>query len=153
MFRKAFLLTGLVTALVLAPACHNDSNTVTGPMPTPAPGVPTPTPGPGAPTPTPAPAGTRVVHVGQGGGMTFVDAQSGSSTTTISMGTTVHWVWDSGIHSTTSGTCSGPCTPNGIWDSGAGSGMTFDRTFNQAGSFPYFCTVHGAAMTGTVVVQ
>jgi plastocyanin len=31
--------------------------------------------------------------------------------------------------------------------------MTFDRTFPTAGTFPYFCTVHGSMMTGTIVVQ
>jgi plastocyanin len=29
---------------------------------------------------------------------------------------------------------------------------TFSFMFNTAGTFPYFCTVHGQAMTGTVVV-
>lgn len=154
MFRKAFLLAGIVIAILSGPGCNDDNNTVTGPLPTatPAPGVPTPTPG-AVPTPTPAPAGARVVNVGQGGGNSFVDQQSGNSTTTIAVGTTVRWVWVSGDHSTTSGTCAGGCTPNGIWDSGAGVGMTFNRTFNQPGSFPYFCTVHGAMMTGTVIVQ
>jgi plastocyanin len=31
--------------------------------------------------------------------------------------------------------------------------MTFSHTFTQAGSFPYFCTVHQSAMQGMVVVQ
>jgi len=138
--------------------CHNDSNTVTGPLPaptsTPQPGVPTMTPTHGVATPTQTPLPTAaIVNVGQGGGMVFMDQQSGGSTTTIAVGTTVQWVWVSGIHSTTSGTCAAGCTPDGNWDSGAGSGMTFSKTFSQAGTFPYFCTVHGAAMTGTVVVH
>jgi plastocyanin len=156
------LLVAGVFAAILAGACHDDSNTVTGPLPagtpvpTSPPGAATPTRVPTSPpaaTPTPAPAGQRVVNVGQGGGMSFTDQQAGGSTTTIAVGTTVQWVWVSGFHSTTSGTCSGACTPDGQWDSGTGSGMTFSHTFNQAGTFPYFCQVHGSLMTGTVVVQ
>ena len=160
MFKTAGRATLAVLAIVVAAGCHNDSNTVTGPLPaptsTPAPGVPTATPVPGAPTPTmtPIPVGQMaIVQVGPGGSMSFVDQKSGSSTTTIHIGDTVQWVWVSGFHSTTSGTCAGACTPNGQWDSGAGSGMTFTHTFTQAGSFPYFCRVHQSAMQGMVVVQ
>lgn len=124
-------------------------------LPPPAPTLtPTPqaTPRP-TPTPTPAPQGqTAVVNVGQGG-LNFIDQRSGSDTTTIHVGDTVRWVWVGGSHSTTSGSCSGGCRPDGLWDSGTGSGMTFERKFTQAGSFPYHCTPHGASMTGTIVVQ
>jgi plastocyanin len=151
-FRKAAVF--IAFAIVFVAGCHHDSNTITGPSAaTPVPGVPTPTPMSGAPTPTPAPAGIRMVNVGQGGGTTFADQQSGGSTTTIPVGTTVQWVWVSGFHSTTSGTCAGICNPDGVWNSGTGSGMTFSHTFNQAGNFPYFCMVHQSMMTGNVVVR
>ena len=116
---------------------------------------PTATPQPPGPTPTPTPAAqTATVSVGQGGGMNFVDQSSGSSTTTVHAGDTVRWRWVSGFHSTTAGTCSsGNCRANGQWDSGAGSGMTFDFRFTQAGTYNYFCTVHGASMTGVVQVN
>ncbi|PYL04573.1 MAG: hypothetical protein DME31_03205, partial [Verrucomicrobia bacterium] len=71
---------------------------------------------------------------------------------TIHPGDTVHWTWSSTGHSTTSGS---PGMPNGMWDSGIQSqGHTFDRTFNTAGSFNYYCTPHGACcgMTGTITV-
>jgi plastocyanin len=159
MVRRLFVLSGIGLALVFGASC-NDDDTVTGPMPTltatatPPPGAATATPTPPtAPTPTPPAAADRIVDVGRSGGNTFVDQQSGTSTTTISVGTAVEWVWVSGVHSTTSGSCAGACAPDGIWDSGSGTGMTFRRTFNQAGTFPYFCTVHGAMMQGTVVVQ
>ena len=45
--------------------------------------------------------------------------------------------------------------PNGIWDSGIrNQGATFTRTFNSAGTFPYYCTPHGGCcnMVGTVTV-
>lgn len=151
---------------LLAAGCHNDNNTITGPMvptATPVPGVPTatpvpgartPTPAPASPTPTPAPGGQmEMVQIGTGGGMVFVDQKSGTSTTTIHVGDTVQWVWVNGFHSTTSGTCSGTCTPDGIWNSGANSGITFTHTFSQAGNFPYFCLVHQSLMQGMVVVQ
>ena len=60
----------------------------------------------------------------------------------------------SGSHSTTSGTCSGACTANGVWDSGIHSGVfNFSYTFNQVGNFSYYCRQHGASMTGVVIVR
>ena len=115
----------------------------------------TPTP-PGAtttpsrtPTVTPTPgSGNRTVNVGQGG-MVYVDQVSGNSTTTISAGQSVHWVWSNGFHSVTSS----PGSPE-TFDSGEHSpSHTFDRRFNNPGNFPYFCTVHGQVMSGTVVVN
>ncbi len=158
MIKAAGISALAVLAIAVAASCHHDSNTITGPMvtATPMPGVPTATPAPGVPTPTvtPVPAGqTATVQVGPGGSLSFVDQQSGTSTTTIHPGDTVQWVWVSGFHSTTSGSCAGACTPDGRWDSGSGSGMTFSHTFPQAGQFPYFCTVHQSLMQGIVIVQ
>src|SRR5262245_17941275 len=169
MVRRLVLGACVVLAMLAGSRC-NDNDTVTGPAPvpqaTPTPGGPTLTPTPpGAPTATPTPptaptatptppaTTTAMVDVGAGGGNTFRDQQSGSTTTTINAGDSVRWVWVSGIHSTTSGSCTGACQPDGAWDSGAGSGMTFTHTFPQAGTFPYFCTVHGSMMQGTVIVQ
>ena len=169
MGRKVLLSTAAVAFAILAGLRCSDSNTVTNPGPVPAPTVtpggptvtpmpgnptPTPTPPPGNPTPTPVPQpATATVTVGANGGNVFLDSQSGNSTTTIRVGSTVHWVWQSGFHSTTSGTCTTACTPDGQWDSGVGSGMTFDHTFSAAGTFPYFCLSHQAMMQGTVIVQ
>ena len=124
------------------------------------PPAPTQTPSPQAtprptatPTPAPQQGQTVVVNVGEGG-LRFVDQTSGSSSTHIHVGDTVRWVWSSGGHSSTSGACNGGCQADGMWDSGVvGSGHVFERKFTQAGTFPYHCTPHGAAMTGTVVVQ
>ena len=88
-----------------------------------------------------------------GPGLSFTDQMSGGNITTVHAGDTVRWVWVGGFHSTTSGSCNGACSKNGQWDSGEGAGMTFSRTFTQAGTFDYYCTVHGAAMKGTVRVQ
>lgn len=104
--------------------------------------------------PAVAAAATRTVEVGQGGGLTFRDQESHTSTSTINVGDTIQWAWDNGFHTTTSGSCSGGCTPDGLWDSGEHSApFSFSHTFNAAGTFPYYCTVHGSLMQGTVIVQ
>ncbi len=43
----------------------------------------------------------------------------------------------------------------GVWDSGTlNPGQSFSFTFNDAGTFPYHCAIHGAAsMSGTIVVE
>src|SRR5713101_1371555 len=97
-------------------------------------------------------AATKIVNVGQGGGLVFIDQASGTSTTTINAGDTVQWNWVSGFHSTTS-TNLPCCSPSGMWDSGAKSSGSFTFTFNSAGTFHYYCTVHGSVMQGTVVVN
>ena len=76
---------------------------------------------------------------------------------TIHPGDTVRWTFSSGgyygtMHSCTSGT---PGAPNGLWDSGLlEPGAVFTHTFNTAGTFHYYCTVHGqcCGMTGVVTV-
>jgi plastocyanin len=170
MVKRMLFFSAMVLAVFAAAQCNNDNNTITGPpivtaTPSPGPGTPsvtpaaatmtpTMTPTGGGPTPTVTPqAAIATVDVGPNGGMTFVDRVSGSSTTTIPAGGTVHWVWNSGPHSSTSGTCSAGCAPDGNWDSGIQSQGTFDHIFPVAGTFPYFCQVHGSLMTGTVIVQ
>jgi plastocyanin len=74
------------------------------------------------------------------------------SSVTIHPGDTVQWTWSSSGHSSTSGS---PGTPNGLWDSTIlNQGAVFTQTFNTVGSFPYYCTPHGACcnMVGTVTV-
>jgi len=96
--------------------------------------------------PTIARAATVTVIVGPGG-FFFTP-----SSVTIHTGDTVVWMWSSGGHSSTSGS---PGMPGGLWDSGIlNQGATFMHTFNTAGSFPYYCTVHGACcgMVGSVTV-
>jgi plastocyanin len=76
--------------------------------------------------------------------------------TTITVGTTVEWVWAGSLqHSSTSGTCTvSNCVPDFLWDSGLEfAPFTFTRTFNTVGTFPYFCTLHGVGgMQGVVNV-
>src|SRR4029077_15920981 len=96
--------------------------------------------------PNQATATTFNVTVGPNGNLVFDPAS-----VTIHPGDQVKWTWDSGGPSTTSGS---PGMPNGIWDSGIhNGGATFTRTFNSAGTFPYYCTPHSCCgMVGTVMV-
>jgi plastocyanin len=140
-------------------------DTVATPTPTPTPTVPaaTATPVP-TPTRTPTPGSSlRVVNVGQGGANSFIDAVSGNSSTTIHVGDTVKWVFPSqNFHSATSGRCTGVggyyddggCTPDGEFDSNQlYAGQSYSHTFTAAGSYGYYCSVHGSMMTGTVLVN
>ena len=97
--------------------------------------------------PKAASATTVDVTVGPNGNLVF-----SPSSVTIHPGDQVRWTFSSSGHSTTSGS---PGQPNGIWDSGIrNQGATFTRTFNSAGTFPYYCTPHGGCcnMVGTVTV-
>lgn len=106
-------------------------------------------------------AAQQIVTVGdptQNNGLSFVDATSQTSSTVVLAGDTVQWNWgtDPMSHSTTSGTCVGNiCQTTPFWDSGEFTNTpahSFSRIFNNPGLFPYFCTVHDSAMTGTVRV-
>ena len=91
-------------------------------------------------------AATVQVRVGAGG------LRFNPQNVTIQAGDTVQWSWVASGHSSTSGT---PGNPDGIWDSGVqNSGFVFSHTFSTAGTFPYYCTPHGACcgMIGSVTV-
>jgi plastocyanin len=75
--------------------------------------------------------------------------------TTVHVNSTVTWTWNA---------CGGDgyggqvCTPHGIvFDDGKASGAqtqgTWSRTFTSAGTYKYHCSTHGAAMSGTIIVQ
>ena len=79
-----------------------------------------------------------------------VSAQDNSfspASVTIDEGDTVHWTNDGdNPHTVTANDDS--------FDSGTLlSGQSFDQTFNTAGTYGYFCEVHGQSMSGTVVVR
>ncbi len=63
----------------------------------------------------------------------------------VAVGGTVTWDWvGSNTHNVTFS--SGP-------NSATQTTGSFDRTFPDAGSFDYLCTIHGAAMSGTITVR
>ena len=97
--------------------------------------------------PKAASATTVNVTVGPNGDLVF-----SPSVVTIHPGDQVRWTWGS---SSTAQPQAPRGMPNGIWDSGIhNQGATFTRTFNTAGTFPYYCTPHGGCcdMVGTVMV-
>lgn len=68
---------------------------------------------------------------------------------TVSAGTAVTFTNDSGINHTV--TFDAP-RATGVTDIGLHSSGSNQRTFGQAGRFPFHCTQHGA-MTGEIVVN
>src|SRR6185295_14432055 len=119
-------------------------------------GATTTTTTPGATTTTIPGTRTHTVTVGDGGALVFAPANL-----TIQVGDTVRWVWGSSGHSVVSGTDGNAdnrfCSPS---DTGCDNpplsnrGTTYEHTFAQAGTFPYYCSVHfSLGMTGAINVQ
>lgn len=77
---------------------------------------------------------------------------------TVAVGDTVVWTVTESIGSPHSVTSGAPGDPDegAVFDSGddglANDGDTYEFTFETAGTYPYYCTVHGASMSGTVIV-
>lgn len=69
-------------------------------------------------------------------------------TITVSTGTAVTWTWNSdGVAHTVT-------FDDGAQGSGARSSGTFARTFTAAGTYTYYCQIHGrAVMSGSITVQ
>ncbi|MCI0858743.1 MAG: hypothetical protein J4N81_08395, partial [Chloroflexi bacterium] len=114
------------------------------PKPTPTPvAMPTRTPFP-TPTPTPTPSPATPVRASD-----IVNFNLESFT--VSVGTKVTWTnKDAAQHTSTSGVSD---NKDGIWDSPIlRQNEMYSFTFNQPGSFPYWCTVH-PFMVGTVTVE
>ena len=121
---------------------------VGGYAPSPQPGYP-PTYPPSTPSPMPTPTNGQALVV-------MRNLAFNPSTTNIHVGQKVVWRNDDSVpHTTTSGSCSGnTCTPMPGWDSGTlNPGQSFSFTFNTAGTFTYYCRIHGAMMQGTVRVM
>jgi plastocyanin len=70
---------------------------------------------------------------------------------TVAVGTTVTWVnEDSVTHTVESGTRD---NPTGLFNSGdVAGGASFSYTFDQPGTYDYFCRIH-PGMNGQVIVQ
>jgi plastocyanin len=76
------------------------------------------------------------------------------STLVIHTGDTVTWIFETSPHTVTSGTnC--VADPNPAFNGSSNGSSTFSHTFNEAGVFPYFCTVDSHCQdgeTGSVTV-
>ena len=77
------------------------------------------------------------------------DNQFTPSALTVPSGTTVKWVWSGKNSHSVVGTF-GDTTVNTDKLKGSGS---FQLSLGQHGTFAYQCGVHGAAMTGKIIVQ
>ena len=81
-------------------------------------------------------------------------------TVTVKVGGTVMWEQtDAGAHTVTSGIVEQGGAgvtemPDGKFSSGEiATGGTFEFTFDEAGTYPYFCEIHPATMRGEVEVR
>jgi len=79
---------------------------------------------------------------------------------TVKPGTAVTWTQtDAGVHTVTSGTVEQGAAdvtvhPDGRFDSKElATGKTFSFTFDEPGTYPYFCNIHPATMHGDVQVR
>jgi len=123
-----------------------EDSSISQPVPTP---VPTPTP-----TPSPAPFGTDVVATVGSSVPGCEDSRNcyDPYRITVGRGSTVTWYnADTAAHTVTSGTPNRG--PDGEFDSSLFMGGTsFSVTFDDYGTYPYFCMVH-PWMEGQVIVQ
>ena len=95
-------------------------------------------------TTTTVPVTTTTVPAAKTVNVSIVSFSFGPSSVTINVGDTIRWTVDSGTHTTTA---------TGVWNSGATSpGGVFSFTFDQAGTYPYFCSIH-PNMQATITVE
>jgi plastocyanin len=78
-----------------------------------------------------------------------------TATKTVAVGTTVQWAWNSCTGDAYSGQI---CVSHSVtFDDGTTSATqsqgTYNRMFGTAGTYPYHCSVHGTAMSGSITVQ
>ncbi|PYO78952.1 MAG: hypothetical protein E6K55_03470 [Gemmatimonadetes bacterium] len=89
---------------------------------------------------------------GGGGGGGGGNGSQNPAIDTVAVGSTVTWTW------TATGSISHSVQSQGStsFASGAilaGDGKTYSVTFTTPGTYSYDCAVHGAAMSGTIVVR
>jgi len=82
--------------------------------------------------------------------VTVADNSFSPSAKTVTVGTTVNWTW------------TGSNQHNVTWAAGSPASSTtqssgaYERTFDAAGTYQYYCSIHGSptsGMRGTVTVQ
>ena len=90
---------------------------------------------------------------GPGANAVFMQSSAFNPTTlTVTAGATVTWTNQDAITHTV--TCSSG--PGSAFNSGVAPGATFQHTFAVAGTYEYYCQIHGApgsGMHGTVVAN
>jgi plastocyanin len=134
---------GYFVALVLCVACASsgDSTTTSGATETTA--AP-------APETTAGPSTTGAVSEGGDVSVSANDFSFSPATVTVSVGDSVTWTLAGGAHTTSSG--SAPDL-DGLWDQALTADEPFTFTFEEPGTYEYFCRFHADFMTGTVIVE
>ena len=99
---------------------------------------------------TTVPATTGGSTSGDGVTVSASDFSFGPSTVTIKVGETVTWTLAEGAHTTTSGVAP---DQDGLWNQALTADSSFTFTFDEAGTFPYFCRFHADFMSGVVTVE
>lgn len=90
------------------------------------------------------------------GGISVTNNQFSPVGKTVAIGTSVQWAWNTCTGDTYNGQT---CVSHSVtFDDGSLSSPlqdqgTFTKSFSTAGTFTYHCSLHGAAMTGTITVQ
>lgn len=96
----------------------------------------------------------RVEAVDDDAGSWWVSADTGTSTVTIRVGDTVEWGFSyAGFEHDLVSRDTGTPWPEPIQEYFHPGDATFRHTFTQPGTYHYVCTLHGAQMTGVVVVE
>ena len=96
-------------------------------------------------------------------GITIISIKAGASSengkgfepasTTVSTGDTITWINDdTTLHTVTSGAPEGGDSGMVFDSSYLAAGKTFEYTFNNVGTYDYYCTLH-PHMTGTIIVN
>ena len=133
---------GYLIAVMLCVACASsgDATSTTAAAATTA--APAATTSPGASTTGAASAGEVMVSAN--------DFSFSPATVTVSVGDSVTWTLAEGAHTTSSGTAP---DLDGLWDQALTADEPFTFTFEEAGTYEYFCRFHPDFMTGTVTVE
>lgn len=85
-----------------------------------------------------------------GSKVTVSDFAFGPGTIEVTTGATVTWSNEDGVgHTVTSGV---PDSPDGTFEESLDAGGEVEVTFEEPGTYAYFCTIH-TTMTGEVVVS
>ncbi|MDZ4277685.1 MAG: plastocyanin/azurin family copper-binding protein, partial [Dehalococcoidia bacterium] len=83
--------------------------------------------------------------------------ENGVCDTTVNAGDTVVWAFGGAELAHTTTECGASCdspTASPLWDSGiVDDGSSFQFTFNDAGTYLYYCQVHLTQMLGRITVQ
>jgi plastocyanin len=89
------------------------------------------------------------------GGISVMNNSFSPAAKSVAVGTAVKWAWNSCSGDAYSGQT---CVSHSVtFDDGVTSSTqdqgSFTRTFNAAGTYNYHCSIHGAAMAGSITVQ